>query len=119
MADPAPQRRTAGRKQDARVRVLLLVNASAVANPAEDSPVPSELLAPELLVLDLIYVPAETRLLRDAAAADASATANGDRMLLHQTAAAFELWTGRPVPLDFLQRQLDTARSGAAEAKTA
>ncbi|CAN5130753.1 shikimate dehydrogenase [soil metagenome] len=100
-------------------KTKLLVNASAVANPADDSPVLSELLAPELLVLDLIYVPAETRLLRDAAAAGASATANGDRMLLHQTAAAFELWTGRPVPLDFLQRQLDTARSGAAEAKTA
>ena len=34
--------------------------------PADDSPVPAELLAPDLLVLDLMYVPRETKLLRDA-----------------------------------------------------
>ncbi|HSH21061.1 MAG TPA: shikimate dehydrogenase [Candidatus Caenarcaniphilales bacterium] len=98
-------------------KTKLLVNASAVANPAEESPVPAELLAPDLLVLDLIYVPRETRLLREAAVAGAAATANGDVMLLRQTAAAFELWTGRQVPLDFLQRQLDMARTEATEAR--
>jgi shikimate dehydrogenase len=99
-------------------KTKLLVNASAVSNPAEESPIPAELLLPELLVIDLLYVPRETRLLRDAAAAGVSATANGDLMLLHQTAAAFELWTGRQVPLEFLQQRLEVVRSEAAQAPT-
>lgn len=99
-------------------KTKLLVNASAVADPAQESPVPAELLVPDLLVLDLIYVPRETRLLRDAAASGAAGTANGDLMLLHQTAAAFELWTGRQVPLEFLQQQLDATRSATVEAPT-
>jgi shikimate dehydrogenase len=99
-------------------KTKLLVNASAVSNPAEESPIPAELLLPELLVIDLLYVPRDTRLLRDAAAAGVSATANGDLMLLHQTAAAFELWTGRQVPLEFLQQRLEVVRSEAAQAPT-
>ena len=95
-------------------KTKLLVNASAVADAAEQSPVPAELLPPDLLVLDLVYVPRETRLLRDAAAAGASATANGDLMLLHQTAAAFALWTGQAVPIELLQAELDAARTSTA-----
>ncbi|MEP7158410.1 MAG: hypothetical protein ABI797_03210 [Chloroflexota bacterium] len=42
-------------------------------------------------------------------------------MLLHQTAAAFNLWTGTDVSLDTLQRRLDEAREGqpAVAASTA
>jgi len=96
-------------------KTKLLVNALAIGNAAEESPIAAELLPPELLVLDLIYVPPQTRLLRDAAAAGATATSNGDLMLLHQTAAAFELWTGQRVPLDFLAQQLEAARATAPE----
>src|SRR5215212_7801811 len=70
-------------------KTKVLVNASAVADPANNSPVPAELLPPELMVLDLTYVPRETRLLRDARSASAAAVSNGDVMLIHQTAAAF------------------------------
>jgi len=92
-------------------KTKVLINASAVPNPSEVSPIPAELLGEELLVLDLLYVPAETRLLRDAKAAGAAATANGDLMLLHQTAAAFQLWTGRTVDLEALRAQLEVARA--------
>jgi shikimate dehydrogenase len=37
---------------------------------------------------------------------------NGDMVLLHQGAAAFELWTGRPAPMDLMRQQLEAARSG-------
>ena len=41
-------------------------------------------------------------------------------MLLHQTAAAFNLWTGMTIDLDVLRQQLDAARdSGAPEAAAA
>lgn len=92
-------------------KTKVLINASAVSNADEQSPIPAELLAPELLVLDLMYVPAETKLLRDARAAGATETLNGDTMLVHQTAAAFSLWTGRDIGLDFVQRRLDQVRN--------
>ena len=92
-------------------KTKVLINASAASNAGEQSPVPAELLVPELLVLDLMYIPAETQLIRDARAAGATETLNGDKMLIHQTAAAFTLWTGREIGLDFVQQRLDQVRS--------
>ena len=56
-------------------------------------------------VFDMIYRPAETPLLRKAREAGCR-TANGLGMLLYQGAAALELWTGRPAPLDLMRRAL-------------
>jgi shikimate dehydrogenase len=91
-------------------KTKILVNASAVGDAGNNSPIPAELLPPDLMVLDLMYVPRDTRLLRDAKSAGASDVLNGDTMLLHQTAAAFNLWTGRDVSLEFLQKRLDEVR---------
>jgi shikimate dehydrogenase len=91
-------------------KTKVLVNASALSDAGSESPIPGELLPPELFVLDLMYVPRETKLLRDAKAAGAAELMNGDTMLLHQTAAAFNLWTGRDISLDFLQARLDAVR---------
>jgi shikimate dehydrogenase len=100
-------------------KTKVLINASAVSNADEQSPIDAQLLAPDLLVLDLMYVPAETKLLRDARAAGASEAMNGDTMLVHQTAAAFKLWTGRDVGLDFVQARLDKVRNEQPVAVTA
>jgi shikimate dehydrogenase len=91
-------------------KTKLLVNASAVTGADAESAIPGELLAPELLVLDLMYVPAETQLMRDARAAGAAEVMNGDTMLVHQTAAAFSLWTGMDIAIDVLRQRLDDAR---------
>ena len=91
-------------------KTKILVNASATPNAAEASPLAAELLPPELMVLDLAYVPRETQLLRDARAAGASSVLNGDEMLLHQTAAASTLWTGRQVDVDLLAKKLEQVR---------
>ncbi len=87
----------------------VLVNATSIGLTADASPIPSEILSPDLLVLDLIY--AKTRLLRDAGAAGAT-VADGELMLLHQGAAAFTLWTGRPAPIEVMQKALSEARAG-------
>ena len=100
-------------------KTKVLVNASAVSDAETMTPVPAELLAPDLLVLDLMFVPSETRLLRDARAAGAAETMNGDTMLLHQTAAAFNLWTGRDVSHDLLRSRLDEVRGKGAAPATA
>ena len=94
----------------AKTRVL--VNATSIGLHGDETPVPGELLPPELLVLDLIY--RKTRLLRDAAAAG-DETADGELMLLHQGAAAFTLWTGQPAPLELMQAKLQEARAGGIE----
>jgi shikimate dehydrogenase len=97
-------------------KTKVLINASAVRDAETTSPIAAELLAPDLLVLDLMFVPRETQLMRDARAAGAAEVQNGDMMLLHQTAAAFNLWTGMDVSLDTLQRRLDEARNTPAVA---
>jgi shikimate 5-dehydrogenase len=56
-------------------------------------------------------VPEETKLLRDAAAAGATRVMNGDVMLVGQSAAAFELWTGLKGPIDVIKQQLGTSRN--------
>jgi shikimate dehydrogenase len=92
-------------------RTQVLINASSVGRDPEVSPISAELLAPELLLLDLHYLPAETRLMRDARAAGAANVMNGDVMLLNQTAAAFELWTGESAPRDVVGARLEEVRA--------
>jgi shikimate dehydrogenase len=57
---------------------------------------------------DLIYTARRTPFLAPAARLG-RATANGLGMLLHQGAAAFELWTGIEPPLDVMRRALTRA----------
>ncbi len=90
-------------------RTKLLINCTSVGMTAGDTPVPAVLLTPDLLVLDLVYNPPEPRLVHDAKAAGATAM-NGELMLLTQGAKSFELWTGRPAPVDVMQAELDRAR---------
>ena len=93
-------------------KTKVLINATAVGLNADETPVPGELLPPDLLVLDLIY--GRTRLQREAASAGSSVQ-NGELMLLHQGAAAFTLWTGQPAPLELMQRKLEEARAGGIQ----
>ncbi len=90
-------------------KTKVFINASSVGLDSDETPVAAELIPPDLLVLDLVYRPRETRLLRDAKAAGAQAVMNGELMLLHQGAAAFELWTGQPAPLDLMRAELEAA----------
>jgi shikimate dehydrogenase len=89
-------------------KTKILVNATSIGLNDDVSPIPAEILTPDLMVLDLIYK--ESRLLRDAAAAGA-ATSDGGTMLLHQGAAAWSLWTGQAAPLEVMQAALEDARS--------
>jgi shikimate dehydrogenase len=77
----------------------VLVNATSVGMESDETPVPGELLHGDLAVLDAVYAPLETRLLREAAAAGAT-TVDGAWMLLFQGVEAFERWTGRDAPVE-------------------
>ena len=68
--------------------------------------------APHALIVDIVYAPAQTPLLRAARAA-ARPTLGGLPMLVHQGALAFERWTGRAAPLDAMR---EAARHALAPA---
>jgi shikimate dehydrogenase len=90
-------------------KTKVLVNATSIGLIGDVTPIQGEIIPPELLVLDLIYN--RTRFLREAEAAG-SIVQDGELMLLHQGAAAFALWTGKPAPLELMQRKLEEARAG-------
>ena len=61
-----------------------------------------------MTVLDMVYTPRWTDLL--GAAREAGATVvSGLSMLVYQGARAFELWTGRPAPVEVMKRAVDAA----------
>jgi shikimate dehydrogenase len=76
----------------------LVVNSTPVGTGEDASPVPAVLLRPDLAVLDLVYRPSPTRLVREARAAGARAEA-GAGVLLGQGWRSLELWLGRPAPI--------------------
>jgi shikimate dehydrogenase len=86
----------------------LLVNATSVGMDGDETPVPADLLHADLAVLDAVYSPIETRLLRDAAAAGAT-TIDGAWMLLFQGVEAFEVWTDREAPVEAMNDALRSA----------
>ena len=83
----------------------LLVNATSVGMEEDRSPVPASALHADLAVLDAVYTPVETRLLRDADAAGAW-TVDGAWMLLYQGVEAFERWTGQDAPVEAMNDEL-------------
>ena len=88
-------------------RTELLVNATPVGLHESDATLPVDvtLLPATAMVMDLIFNPPETPLLR-AAAARGCQGINGLSMLLYQGALAFELWTGRDAPLAAMRKTL-------------
>jgi shikimate dehydrogenase len=83
----------------------LLVNATSVGMDEDRSPVPRETLHADLAVLDAVYSPLRTRLLRDAEDAGAL-TIDGGWMLLYQGVEAFERWTGETAPVEAMNATL-------------
>ena len=88
--------------------VDLLLNATSLGlQPGDGSPLDEKKfpVRQARAVYDMIYRPAETPLLRAARLAGCR-VANGLGMLLYQGAAALELWSGQPAPMDVMRDAL-------------
>jgi len=84
-----------------------LVNATSVGMGAqvENSLIAAQALGNFQVVMDIVYAPLETRLLREARAAGCK-TVDGLAMLLLQGVAQFELWTGAKAPVELMREKL-------------
>ena len=94
------------RVPDAMRAVDLLVNATSVGLRDDALPVPLAGLLPTATVIDCVYRPGGTALVREARARGCVAVP-GESMLLHQGARAFALWTGRPAPVEAMRHALE------------
>lgn len=93
----------------------LLVNATSLGMWPQigHSPWPEDLsMPPSLTIFDVVYNPLETKLMGQARAAGAQAI-GGLGMLVHQGAAAWELWTGQQAPVDVMAAAARAAFSGS------
>jgi shikimate dehydrogenase len=73
----------------------------------EDTCIPQEWLHSGLTVMDIVYNPLETRLLREAKTIGAR-TIPGIEMFLYQAVIQFELWTDRPAPVSLMRKVLES-----------
>jgi shikimate dehydrogenase len=101
--------RDAGGLEDlARIPYDVLVNTTSVGLGEDRSPVPAESLRSDTVVMDAVYEPEETRLLRDARARGAK-TLGGMWMLVHQGAEQIRAWCGKEAPVEVMARAFDAA----------
>ncbi len=87
--------------------VLIHCTPMGMSPKVHQTSVPATLLHPGLTVMDIVYNPRDTQLLKDAKAAGCRVIP-GLEMFLHQAAAQFELWTNQAAPADVMRTVLET-----------
>ena len=88
-------------------QVLIHCTPVGMSPKAHETSVPATLLHAGLTVMDIVYNPRDTKLLKDAKAAGCRVIP-GFEMFLHQAAAQFELWTNQAAPADVMRAVLES-----------
>lgn len=97
------------RAPDRLGQVDLVVNATPVGQDEPGaSPIPTDGIEPRHVVIDAVYRPVWTHLLRGARARGATVVP-GTRLLLEQALAGYRRWRERPPPADAMRIALDVA----------
>ena len=94
----------------------ILINSTSVGMEPDvrKSPIDGDLLGAFKVVMDIVYAPLQTKLLKDAGAAGCSCI-SGLEMLLYQGVAQFELWTGLEAPVQVMREALQRGVAGRPE----
>ncbi|MEM2466236.1 MAG: shikimate dehydrogenase [Candidatus Bathyarchaeia archaeon] len=87
--------------------VDVLINTTSVGMyPRQDETlIDKSFLRSELTVMDIVYNPIETKLLKDAKSAGAKVI-YGTEMLVFQGAASFEIWLNQPAPVNVMREAI-------------
>jgi len=98
------------------LRAEILINTTPVgmSPQTEDLPLPPELLREDMLVMDIVYNPVQTALLKHAKRMGCR-TIDGVAMFVYQGAFQFKLWTGMEAPIETMRRAVFTALSADAD----
>jgi shikimate dehydrogenase len=96
----------------------ILVNATSAGMKPNlgQSIVPPKWLRSDLVVMDIVYNPVETKLAKDAKVAGAKVI-SGVEMLIYQGAGSFEIWTGKSAPIEVMRRAALNKLSNIGESK--
>ncbi|MGQ9499298.1 MAG: shikimate dehydrogenase [Dissulfurimicrobium sp.] len=96
------------RLKDIEADILINTTSIGMYPDYNETPIEKGLLMSFEVVMDIVYSPLKTRLLKEAGDAGCK-TINGLKMLLYQAEAQFELWTGQKAPRDAMKEALNTA----------
>ncbi|MBL8073653.1 MAG: shikimate dehydrogenase [Nitrospira sp.] len=88
-------------------QVLIHCTPVGMSPKTEATCVPASLLHPGLAVMDIVYNPRETQLLKNAKRVGCK-TIPGLDMFLNQAVTQFELWTGQPAPVAVMRAVLES-----------
>ncbi len=95
------------------VECNILINATSVGLSPDVShtPINKKIFQKDMLVMDAIYTPRQTRFLKEAAAGGCE-TIDGMSMFIHQGVYQFELWTDIKAPVAEMRRVVAAALEG-------
>ncbi len=85
----------------------IIINTTSIGmHPdIEYSPIPSRFLNSSMIVMDVVYTPMNTRLLKEADQKGCT-TIDGLSMFLHQGAAQFKIWTGISPDIEIMRQAI-------------
>jgi 3-dehydroquinate dehydratase / shikimate dehydrogenase len=87
---------------DARAQIVVNGTSVGMTPKTEESPVEPSFFKKDMVAMDTVYTPRDTKFLRDARSAGAT-TIDGVEMFLRQANLQFKLWKGRPIPTEILK----------------
>lgn len=88
--------------------IILNSTSLGMGEQINETPVPKEFIKKDHIVFDAVYVPYETRFLKEAKEAGATII-HGTEMLLHQGLVQFQLYTGHKAPEDVMRNILSNS----------
>jgi len=98
---------------DTAVDADLVINTTSVGMTpdVDNSPLPKKALASHIVVMDIVYTPLETKLLKIAKTAGCT-TVDGLTMFILQGIRQLELWTGQKPPIATMRRVVEEVLQG-------
>src|SRR6185295_18314741 len=87
---------------DARAQIVVNATSVGMTPKTEESPVEPSFFRKDMVAMDTVYTPRNTKFLRDARSVGAMGI-DGVEMFLRQANHQFRIWKGRPIPTEILK----------------